>query len=177
MQEAEKKHIVWLCSGLHQPGGTERANLNAAHLLLQHGLRVTIIVMDETGESFYPVDENINLVHRKWFFGIGGNGNVISRKGSMLREFYALKKLLVSLEPYAIVATDYSYAVACVFTGLHKKYKVYSWEHHHYHWLKKSRFWQMMIRYAYPRLQSVLVYNPDESPWYIRMGCRTDVIP
>lgn len=177
MQGTEKKHIVWLCSGLHQPGGTERANLNAAHLMLKKGYRVTIIVMDSTGQSFYPLDPAIHLIHKKWFFGIAGSGNPLSRKTSMLREFYALKKMLVQLDPYAVIATDYPFAVACVFTGLHKKFKVFSWEHHHYSWLKKNRFWQMMTRYAYPKLRSILVYNPDEAPWYEKMGCHTAVIP
>ncbi len=177
MLKPESKHIVWLCSGLHQPGGTERANLNAAHLQLEHGFSVTIIVMDETGQSFYPIDPRIRVIHKKWFFGITGKGNVASRKISMLKEFSALKKLVTGMDPWAIIATDYPFAVACVFTGLHKKYRVFSWEHHHFHWLKKNSFWKMMIRYTYPKLRSVLVYNPDEQPWFGKMGCRTAVTP
>ncbi len=177
MSEPESKHIVWLCSGLHQPGGTERANLNAAHLQLEHGFRVTIIVMDETGQSFYPIDPRIRFIHKKWFFGITKKGNPVSRKIFMLKEFSALKKLITGLDPFAIIATDYPFAVACIFTGLHKKYRVFSWEHHHYHWLKKNSFWQWMIRLAYPKLRSVLVYNPDEQPWFEKMGCHTGVMP
>ncbi len=171
------KHIIWLCSGIHLPGGTERANLNAAHLMLQKGYRVTIVVLDESAGSFYPLDPQINLVHRKFFFGIGGKGNLITRKISMLREFYKLKRLLIELKPHVIIATDYPFAVACVVTGLHRKSRVLSWEHHHYGWLKKSWFWNKMIRYAYPRLDSVIVYNKDETAWFEKWGCKTMVIP
>lgn len=171
------KHIVFLSSRLDEPGGTERANLNAAHLLSANGHQVTLIILDETAESFYPIDKKINVIHKPFKFGISDRGNFLSRKLNFIREIIFLRRLLISIQPDIVIATDYPYAVAAVLGQVHKRMKVYSWEHHHYHWIKKSALWKKFIRRTYPKLTGILCYNPDETEYYRAFGCKTFVIP
>lgn len=165
MSEA-KKHIVLLVSRLDQPGGTERANLNAATLFAEKGHAVTLVILDETAQTFYPIDNCINTVHRAFAFGIGKKGNVLTRKFSLLKEIYLLGRLLRKLRPDLIIATDYVFAVAAVLAGCHKWTNVFSWEHHHFHWLEKNRFWRWLMKKTYPKLKAILVYNSDEIQYY-----------
>lgn len=171
------KHIVFLSSRLDEPGGTERANLNAAQLFVDRGHKVSFVVLDETGKSFYPIDERVKIIHRRYFFGIGQNGNMFTRKWQLLRNIQGLKKLMKSLKPDVIISTDYPYSVALILAGCHKWTNVFSWEHHHYYWLKKSSFWNVLIKKTYPKLKSVIVYNKDEIPYYEAFGCDVVVVP
>ncbi|MBK9568926.1 MAG: hypothetical protein IPO53_02660 [Chitinophagaceae bacterium] len=48
------KHITILCSCLDLPGGIERAIVNTANLFAAKGHRVTLLVLDQTSNSFTP---------------------------------------------------------------------------------------------------------------------------
>ncbi|MFL5787232.1 MAG: glycosyltransferase family 4 protein [Flavisolibacter sp.] len=171
------KHIVLVCSRLDEPGGTERANLNAAHLLLQKGYKVTIVILDITDASFYPMDERITVIQRPYLFGIDKRGNFITRKMDLIREIFQLRKLIRSLKADVLIATGYPFAIALILAGCHKWCRVYSWEHHHYHWIKKNKFWNWLINICYPKLNGIICYNKDEPKYYLHFGCKMYVIP
>jgi glycosyltransferase involved in cell wall biosynthesis len=171
------KHIVFLVSRLDEPGGTERANLNAAHLFIERGHKVSVIILDETDKSFYPIDDRIQIIHKQYYFGIGQKGNVLTRKWQLLKNTIGLRRLIKQLHPDVIISTDYPYSVALVLAGCHTLSNVFSWEHHHYHWLQKNTFWRAMIRRTYPKLKGVLVYNTDETGYYEAFGCKVTVVP
>jgi glycosyltransferase involved in cell wall biosynthesis len=171
------KHILFLVSRLDEPGGTERANLNAAHLLLEHGHKITIVILDITANSFYPIDSKIQVIQYPYLFGIEKSGNVFTRKLSFIKNIIGLRKVLKRLKPDFIIATDYPHSVGCILAGYQTQSKVYSWEHHHFHWLQKNWFWKKMIDFTYPRLAGILCYNVDETKYYKKWTAKTYVIP
>lgn len=171
------KHIIFLCSRLDEPGGTERANLNAAHLFIEKGHKVTLVILDVTANSFYPIDKKISVLQKNLSFGINQKGNMVTKKLEFFADIFSLRRLMHQLQPDIIIATDYPYAIAAIIGRCQKWTRVFCWEHHHYHWLQKSKFWNRLIRLTYPKLKAVICYNADETEYYTAFGCRTIVIP
>ncbi|MBK8142711.1 MAG: hypothetical protein IPK57_18195 [Chitinophagaceae bacterium] len=77
---ATSNHIVILCSRLDLPGGIERAVVNTANLFSEKGHSVSLVILDETRNSFYPVHPSVEIIHQSLSFGITPEGNVISGK-------------------------------------------------------------------------------------------------
>lgn len=170
-------HIVLLCSRLDLPGGIERAVVNTANLFSRHGHRVTLVVLDETDKSFYPIDATIELVQHPLSFGITPDGNIISRKIKLLTDVLKLRRLLKSLTPGLVIATEYPFAAAAVLAGARQHTKVISWEHHHYYELKRNLFWNNVFRFTYPRLDAVVCLNEDERKLFATINANPLVIP
>jgi amylovoran biosynthesis glycosyltransferase AmsD len=169
-------HIVILCSRLDLPGGTERAVVHTASLLQSNGHRVTLLVLDETAESFFPVSESIHLVQLPLHFGLTEKGNVVTRKLALLRHVRELAATLKKLEPALVISTDYVFTIAA-WLACGKEVRVAAWEHHHFHWMKKSRFWNYLFQRIYPKLDTVICLNRTEAILYANAGCTTRVIP
>ncbi len=170
-------HIVILCSRLDLPGGIERAVVNTANLFHSKGQRVSLLVLDETAESFYPVSPGISVLHISLSFGITATGNPVSRKFRMLSDVLKLRRILKQIHPSVVIASEYPFAAALVLTGLRKKCKLVSWEHHHFNELEKNAFWEKVFRFTYPRLHQIVCLNPDEKELYSAMNPDTVVIP
>lgn len=170
-------HIVLLCSRLDLPGGIERAVVNTANLFSRNGHRVTLVVLDETDKSFYPIDTTIELVQHPLSFGITPDGNIISRKIKLLTDVLKLRRLLKSLTPGLVIATEYPFAAAAILAGARQHTKVISWEHHHYYELKRNLFWNNVFRFTYPRLDAVVCLNEDERKLFATINAHPVVIP
>lgn len=84
----------------------------------------------------------------------------------MLSDVLRLRKLLTSLQPDILISSEYPFTVAMVLAGAAKRSRIYSWEHHHFHWLKKNRFWTKACEWAYPRLHGVICLNESEKKYY-----------
>lgn len=171
------KHITILCSRLDLPGGIERAIVNTANLFIENGHSVSIIILDETKEIFYPIDENINTYQRPLSFGITKDGNIIIRKLRMLSDVLQLRKLLKKLKPDLVIATDYPFAIAAILTGIKKQAKPISWEHHHRYELNKNKFWSTLFNYTYPKLDAIVCLNEDEKKLFQPLNKNSVVIP
>ena len=169
------KHIVFICSSLNMPGGIERALVNTANLFCSKGQRVTIVILAPTGQSFYPVNPSIKLENQDLHFGITESGSVISRKIHFIQHIHALRKILKNLEADVIITTEYVFTIAAHLAMQNKK--IFSWEHHHFHHLKKNRFWRMLYNITYPKLERVICLNSSEEKYYAALGCSTTVIP
>jgi glycosyltransferase involved in cell wall biosynthesis len=173
----DKPSIVFLCSRLDLPGGTERAIANTANLLQSKGHVVSILVLDETASSFYPLHDALQVVQRDLNFGLTSRGNVLTRKiafGSHVRQ---LKKLLNRIGADIIISTDYRFTIAAWLAVGKENRKIFAWEHHHFHWLQKSRFWNYLYKKTYTRIHSVVALNKTEQQLFRRFGCRSVVIP
>lgn len=120
------------------------------------------MVLDETSKAFYPIDETVQFIQRHLSFGITPKGNIITRKIKLLNELLKLRKILSSIKPSLIIATEYPFAVAAILCGAKKMAKIISWEHHHYYELKRNRFWNKLFNLTYPRLDAVVCLNEDE---------------
>ena len=168
--------VVFLCSGLNFPGGTERAIVNTAHLLQQNGHKVCLLILNKTTKSFYPVDSAIEVRNLKLHFGLTESGNAVTRKWLFAKHVLRLRNELQSIAAPVVVATDYVYAIAARM-GFLKNFRLYAWEHHSFGRLYKNRFWTFLFKRFYPTLSGVICLNETEAALYNGIGCRTIVIP
>ncbi len=173
----QSHHIVILCSRLDLPGGIERAVVNTANLFDKNGYRVTLLILDSSVSSFYPVAKTIALIQLPLHFGITTEGTILSRKLTFLLHIRRLKKTLLQLKPDVIIGTEYQFSAAAFLAAKNLSAKVFAWEHHHFHWLKKSRFWRVLLRIVYPKLNAVICLNPEEAGLYQTIKCRVAVVP
>lgn len=163
---SEKFHIAILCSRLDLPGGIERAVVNAANLFAENGHPVSLIILDENDKSFYPVHSSIKIIQQQLSFGITTDGNIISRKVIWATDILKLKKILKKCNPAIVISTEYPFTVAAVLAGAKNYSRLYSWEHHHYAWLKINKFWTFLCKQAYPKLNGVICLNKTEEDHY-----------
>ncbi|HEX7903827.1 MAG TPA: glycosyltransferase family 4 protein [Chitinophagaceae bacterium] len=171
------KSIAFLCSRLDLPGGIERTVVNLANLFAEKKHSVTLIILDKTKQSFYPIHPSINIIQQPLLFGITEKGNVFTRKMNFILDIIRLRRLLKTAKAHIVIPTEYPFAIAGVLCGGKKYSRIISWEHHHFHWLKRNRFWQFLFNKTYPKLELVVCQNKDEIPYYTVMGCRATAIP
>jgi glycosyltransferase involved in cell wall biosynthesis len=174
----EGKNIILVCSRLDTPGGIERAVVNTANLFAEKGHAVTILVADINGHSgsCYPLHPAVQLDYRPFSFGIGQNGNMISRKLILYRNIQQLKKYFSETAPDIIITTEYPFSIATVLCGAGKKARVIAWEHQHHNWVRKNRFWKWLEKKVYPRLHQIVCLNSTEAGLYKQYNAVT-VIP
>jgi glycosyltransferase involved in cell wall biosynthesis len=158
------------------PGGIERAIVNLSNLFAEKQNRVSLVILDETSESFYPIHASVAVVQEALSFGIGKDGNIVSRKISLLTDVLKLRRIIKTLAPSLVICTEYPFAVAAILSGTKRTSKVISWEHHHFNYLKKSQFWSSLYNLAYPRLNAVVCLNAREANYFQKFK-RTAVIP
>ena len=170
-------HIVIICSRLDLPGGIERAIINTANLFTEKGHDVSLVILDETAELFYPLHTRIHIIRQPLSFGITQEGNILTRKIKLLSDVLKLRRILKKLKPGLVIATEYPFATAAVLTGIRNPARVVSWEHHHYNELGKSAFWKRMERFTYPKLDAVVCLNEDEKKYYEQLNAKPVVIP
>ncbi len=169
--------ILILSSRLDLPGGIERVTVNAANLFTEKGNIVTLLILDELSQSFYPVHPTIKTRNKPLTFGIQEKGNIISRKIRFIRDIIQLKKIIKKLDPDIIINTEYQFSICTILAKANKKAKIISWEHHHFHWIKRNRFWNFLYHKTYPKLDSIVCQNTDEALFYEAIGCKTITIP
>lgn len=163
---AHSKHILILCSRLDLPGGIERAVVNTANLLATKGHRVSLLILDQTAESFYQINPGIDQQQIPLFFGITEKGNTLTRKLDFYKDIQHLKKAILNIRPDVILSSEYPFTVATILAGGMKYAKVYAWEHHHFHWLKKSWFWKKFYHYALSKTTGIICLNEQEAGYY-----------
>lgn len=160
------KHIVFLCSRLDLPGGIERAVVNTANLFASKGNQTTLLILDHPHKSFYPINERIQVLQQSLSFGITPEGNIVSRKITLISDVLKLRRLLKHLQPTLVIATEYPFAAASILSGVNKWTQVISWEHHHHAWLEKNRFWTWLCKQTYTRLNGIVCLNKEEASHY-----------
>lgn len=160
------KHILILCSRLDLPGGIERAVVNTANLFASEGHRVSLLILDQTAESFYQINTGVERQQIPLLFGITEKGNTLTRKLDFYRDTRQLKKTLSKIRPDVILSSEYPFTVATILAGGKKYGPVYAWEHHHFHWLKKSWFWKKFYHYALSKTTGIICLNDQEAGFY-----------
>ncbi len=174
---AASRHIAFVCTRLDLPGGIERAIVNTANLFVQNGLNVSLIILDETAASFYPVDKKIKIIQHNLDFGITEKGNTLTRKLRLLKDIRLFKKIITQNDFDTVITTDYVFSIAAVMAGIYKKTKLLSWEHHHFYELSKSLFWNKMFDRCYPKLNGIVCLNADEKKLFAAINKNSFVIP
>lgn len=172
-----KKSIAIVCSRLDLQGGIERASINLANLFFKNGHMVTIIILDCTPKLFYPINAGITIVQENLHFGITPSGNIITRKAQFLYHIFRLRKIYKKLKPGFIISTEYSLTVPTFFAAKGLSSKLIGWEHHHFFWMQKNKFWSLLFRYTYPKLHIVVTQNSREKILFEKIGCKAVVIP
>lgn len=158
------------------PGGIEKAIVSTANLFAQKGYKVSLLVSDNTAESFYAISQNISVFNLDIKFGIGEKGNPITRKLSFFRDITTLRKKLDDISPSIVISTEYVFTIVAYYAK-RKNVKLFSWEHHHFYHLQKSWFWKFLSARIYPKINKVVCLNRDEAALFKKMGCETYVIP
>lgn len=174
---ARSKHILIICSRLDLPGGTERAIVNIANLFSSKGNKVSLLILDETDKLFFPLEKSVSVHNYKLNFGITDKGNMLTRKIAFLNHLRILKKKLKALTPDVIIATEYPFTIAAGTIVKTNQIKIFSWEHHHFYWLKRNRFWSFLHKKIYPRVDSIVTLNKTEQRLFLNYGCKAVVIP
>lgn len=171
-----KPAVVFLCSGLNFPGGTERAIVNTAHLLQHYGHAVSILILDKTTESFYPINAGIDTRKADLHFGMTKDGNTVTRKISFLKNLRQLRNELQTISAPVVIATSYVYAVGARI-ALKNGFQIYAWEHHAFGKLHKNHFWNFLSSRIYQKLDGVICLNKTEAALYESTGCKAITIP
>ncbi len=151
--------------------------MNTANLFSTKDHKVTIVVLDETAKSFYPVDPRVQLVQHPLSFGITREGNPFTRKLKLLGDVLKLRRLLKQLQPGIVIASEYPLAAAAILSRARKRSKVVSWEHHHFSELEKNLFWTKVFQLTYPLLDAVVCLNEDEKKLFQVVNSKPVVIP
>lgn len=159
------------------PGGIERIIVNTANLFTKKGLQVNLLILDKTTSIFYPLHQQIKPIFLPLSFGITKSGNIVSRKIKLISDVLSLRKQIKFLTPQVIICTEYPFATAALLTGAKKYCKIISWEHHHFHELKKNRFWDKLFKMSYPNLNAVVCLNNDEKKLFLTVNKNPVVIP
>lgn len=171
------RHIVIACSYLHVPGGYEKAMITTASLFAAKGNKVTLLIIDHTAATYYPLHPQVQVLQRNMNFGITQRGNTISRKIKMWRETKQFAKIIRQLKPDFLICAEYPIAIAAILGGVSKYTKVFSWEHHHFHAQQLNRFWQYLFKKTYSKLDAVVCLNKDEQVYYLPFNKNAVVIP
>jgi len=150
---------------------------NTANLFAEKGEQITLIILADTAESFYPFHEKVRIIQLPLNFGITPKGNMISRKIKMLRDIRTLRRTLKKPGPSLLIATEYPYAIASILCRPGKETKIVSWEHTHFSVNIKNRFWTKLFRMTYPKLDKIICLNEDEKKLFRPINDKVAVIP
>lgn len=173
---SSKQHILLVSSSLDVPSGYEKAVTETAGLFADHAHQVTILILDHTSATYFPVHPCVKIIQLPLHFGITEKGNPILRKWWFWKHTRLLKKQVTAINPDLIIGTEYHFTASLVFAGLHQHYRIFSWEHHHYYWIKKNRFWSALTKKAYRKIESLICLNKQEAAILNARG-NTVVIP
>ncbi len=171
------EHVCFISTELDKPMGGARMTIHFANLLIRKGHAVSMVILGNAKGCFFPADKKINFHYRDLHFGITEKGNMLSRKFFFYQHIRVLKRLIHSIGPDIIIATEYPIAIAAVKAGLTRSSKVISWEHTHFVTFKKNSFWQWQMKKAYPRLQALVCLNSDEGKYFENYNHHIAIIP
>lgn len=147
-----------------------------ANLLVQDGYRISLLVVDDSKESFYPIDSRINVALLNADFGIGNRVNYMQRKINFAKDIFRLKKAIRNINPDIVITTEYPLTAATILGGVPAKTKVICWQHNLFT-IKKSFLWDKASKYAYKRVDGIVALNAVEQEYYSSYNNRTVVIP
>ena len=171
------KHIAFIATRLDLPGGIEKAIITTANLLTEKGYKITLLVADVTTDCFYEVDKRIVINKLNVNFGIDTKGNALTRKVKMVKDVLALRSWFKTSNVDIIITTEYHLTVVSILSGLQKKFKVYSWEHHHKNSLRRNTFWRKLMDYSYPKLSGIICLNDEENELFSKLNKHIVTIP
>jgi len=151
--------------------------VNTANLFAKKGEQITLIILADTAESFYPFHEKVRILRLPLNFGITAKGNMISRKIKMFRDIRTLRRTLKKTDPSLLIASEYPYAIASVLCRPRQETRIVSWEHTHFSVNIKNKFWTKLFRLSYPKLDKIVCLNEDEKKLFKPVNDKVTVIP
>lgn len=171
------KHIVFIATRLDLPGGIEKAIISTANLLQEKEYRVTLLITDITAACFYEVDKRIHISKLDVNFGIDIKGNALTRKVKMVKDIATLKSWFKVSNADIIITTEYHLSVISILSGLQKRFRIYSWEHHHKYALRRNSFWRKLVDLTYPKLSGIICLNDEEKELFSKLNNHIITIP
>src|SRR4051812_19234885 len=116
----QRPHIVILASRLDLPGGTERMVVEAANLFRSKGHPVTLLIPEQSGPSFFPLDKSVTVVNEALDFGLTESGNIVTRKTRLTLHVIRLRRAIKKINPSILISTDYVYTI-CARLAINKQ--------------------------------------------------------
>jgi glycosyltransferase involved in cell wall biosynthesis len=150
---------------------------NTANLFAEKGEQITLIILADTAESYFPIHQNVRIIQLPLTFGITPKGNMITRKIKMLRDIQTLRRAFKKLNPSMLIGTEYPYTIGTILSRPRKETKIISWEHTHFSVNSKNRFWTKLFQLTYPKLDKIVCLNEDEKKLFTPVNDRITVIP
>jgi glycosyltransferase involved in cell wall biosynthesis len=169
-------HILFVCSGLDHVGGLERIVTNLANQLAVEQYKVSILIVNETTYSYYPLHKSIYTVLLNAKFGIDLKQNYIYRKFSFLKDIWDFKKVVSNLTPDIIISTDYIFTASIYISGIYKYYKCICWQHGIFD-CPKSYMWNLISKRAYKKIQAIVAMNSTEYELYKKYNKNVFILP
>lgn len=168
LHSASMKPAVIVVNDITQPGGTERAAVNLAELLIADGRPVTILsLFSNSGRPPFACSATL----RVWHAGLNIAQNTVQR---LLNTVRALGRL--GLERGSIlIGTTVAINTALALVPRRQGWRTVGCEHFNYE--DTSALNQRVRRWAYPRLHRVVVLTETDRQRYLQDGLQTTVIP
>lgn len=133
------------------------------------------MILDDTDKVFFSLKKEIRINSINLHFGITERGNIVARKIAFVKHLWKLRRKINEIDPDLLITTEYHFTIAAALVV--KNIPVFSWEHHHFYWLKKNRFWSLLHRNLYPKITAVVTLNKTEQQLFLDYGCNAVVIP
>jgi glycosyltransferase involved in cell wall biosynthesis len=169
-----KPKILMISSGLNVSGGLERMVVKLANLLSENEYRVSLLILSDTVDSFYPIDEKVNISSLNVDFGINTYHRYLRRKYDFLADSFKLRNKVLESGADWIIASEYVQSATLVFTQLHKKFRIISWPHENYY--RKGVLWKKLSDHAYRKVCAIVCLSKDEEKIYKKLNMHTYVI-
>lgn len=151
--------------------------ITTANLFAEKGHQVTLLIVDHTDKTYYPLHPAVSLIHAPLNFGITAQGNAVSRKLRQWRDTRRFRNIIRTLKPAFLICAEYQLAVGAILGGAAGFTRVFSWEHHHFKTQQLNKFWQYLFKKAYRKLDAVICLNKDERSYYLPVAKKVVVIP
>ncbi len=136
-----------------------------------------MIILAETSESFFTLDEKVRVIQLPLHFGITPKGNMLTRKIKMFFDIRKLRKTLKKINPSLVIATEYPYTIASIIGKPSQQTKIVCWEHSHFSVNFKNKFWTNLFKLTYPKLNQIVCQSTDEKELYKTVNKNITVIP
>ena len=147
-----------------------------SHHLVENSYKVTLLVIDKSAESFYPVHPNVVIRLLPADFGIGGAASYVKRKLNFLSDIQKLREVVFELKPDFLITTDYPFTAVGYISLLYKKCKMICWQHGIFQ-APASTLWKFFARLGYRHAQAVVALNEDEATILKKYNHHVAVIP
>ena len=174
--------VLLLCDRLDIAGGVERFVCALANDLVREGMEVAVgSVSTRRASVRYPLDSGVRVLtglEGRLFGDTGEPGSRLGRAWGLLRTQWrigrALSRLTRSYQPDVVLLNGLT--TACSVLALDRSHAARTICCDHNHFTARSRLWQWLRRWLYPKVGAVVSLTEADAPRFRALNARTRVI-